>query len=476
MTSESPDTVPLCVDLDGTLLKTDMFQESFCALARHKPWLLPLFLVWLARGRAYAKRKILEHVAVDTEHLPYHNDVVEYLREKKTQGRTIVLATASDRQLAESIAHRVGVFDEVVASEGKVNYSGHAKARELERRFPHGFDYAGNAPVDFKVWDRSREVIVVSHDPAFVERVLKRYPDATVFHERRQGLGSVVRALRVHQWVKNLLVFVPLLMAHRWGEVSQLFHVLGAFVAFSLCASSVYLLNDLLDLESDRVHHRKRERPFARGDLSLAVGMLLVPLLLAAALLYALSVSISFLLVLLGYFLLTTAYSLRLKRIAIIDILVLASLYALRVFAGGVAGDVAVSPWLLGFSIFLFFSLAALKRVSELMVARERQLSDVRGRGYRPADLEQVMQFGSTSGYLAVLVLALYVNSQDVVRLYAHPDAIWLICPLLLYWISRVWLLAHRGELHDDPIVFAITDRVSYVTGALAGVVLYLAA
>jgi 4-hydroxybenzoate polyprenyltransferase len=285
----------------------------------------------------------------------------------------------------------------------------------------------------------------------------------------------LVRTLRVHQWVKNLLVVVPLVMAHRWNDFDQVVKAALAFLAFSLCASAVYILNDLADLESDRRHPTKQRRPLASGALNVSVAIGLVPLLLLSAAALTFLTSTGFALLLALYFGLTSAYSFALKRIAILDIVVLASLYTLRVLAGGRAVDVPVSPWLLGFSMFLFFSLACMKRFSEFLALRKRNEELVAGRGYRASDLEQIASFGVASGYLSVLVIALYVNSAEVTRLYREPQALWMICPLLLYWISRTWLIAHRGEMHEDPIVFAYQDRASYIVGLLCAAILFAA-
>lgn len=291
----------------------------------------------------------------------------------------------------------------------------------------------------------------------------------------RSSITLYLRAIRVHQWVKNLLVFIPLLMAHRVQESALLGKACAAFFAFSLCASAVYLINDLADVESDRLHRTKKNRPFASGALSVKVAYVLIPALLGAAALISSVMPRAFVVTLGSYFALTLAYSLRLKRLLVVDIMTLAILYATRVLAGGCAVSIAVSPWLLVFSMFFFLSLACVKRFSELRAIKLANQSESVGRGYRAVDLESIAQCGASSGYLSVLVLALYVSSKEVTVLYSYPQLIWFICPLLLYWITRVWILAHRGVVHDDPIVFAITDPASYATGALAVALVALA-
>jgi len=283
-------------------------------------------------------------------------------------------------------------------------------------------------------------------------------------------LPALVRALRPHQWAKNVLVFVPLAGAHRLGEGERLRSVALAFAAFSLTASAVYVLNDLADLASDRLHPRKRSRPFASGALAPGVGKALVPALLAGAVAVALSLPHLFGLVLLGYWLATLAYSWGLKRRPVLDVLLLASLYTARLYAGGAASGVPVSEWLATFSMFLFLSLAFLKRAVELAGGPVAP----GGRGYRAEDRGPIFAMGIGSGYLSVLVLALFVSSQETTRLYSHPVRLWLLCPLLLYWVSRVWLLARRGELDDDPVLFALRDPASWAVVVLAAGVVWL--
>jgi 4-hydroxybenzoate polyprenyltransferase len=287
---------------------------------------------------------------------------------------------------------------------------------------------------------------------------------------------AVVRALRVHQWVKNLLVFVPVVLDHKLFSTEVMANSATAFVAFSCAASSAYILNDLLDLEADRRHPTKRARPFAAGTLSPLVGVVLIPLLLAIAFLASLAaLPAAFIELLAVYIVLTTAYSVILKRFAVVDVLLLAALYTLRVLAGIAAAQVRFSTWLLAFSMFLFLSLAFLKRFTEVSAMEGAATEQVRRRGYIRGDREWLGSMGGASGYLSVLVLALYINSEQVVALYRAPLVLWLVCPLLLFWTSRMWLLAHRGWIHDDPIVATVRDPVSYVLGALVALVLYLA-
>ena len=452
----------LVVDLDGTLAKTDVLVESVLRLLGRKPWLALPMLGWLLRGRAEFKRRVAERVEVDAARLPYHADVLRLAEEARAQGRRVVLATAAAERHAQAVASHLGLFDEVIATSGSVNLSGDRKAGELVRRFgERGFDYAGNAYADLRIWRVARQAILVNPAPGLKAGIRRGATLDQVLEDRRSFLASVVRQLRVHQWAKNLLVFLPAVAAHVIGDWQVLARCGLAFVAFSAVASAVYVINDLLDLQHDRQHPRKRLRPFAAGDLPLQMGIALAPALLVAGLALGFAVSPLFALVLIAYLLTTIAYSLFLKGVAILDVMVLASLYTIRMLGGSAVIEQRPSFWLLAFSTFLFLSLAMVKRYIELRhVVAERQDSAA-GRGYRAGDTEIVAAVGAAAGLMLVLVLALYIDSPKVAELYRIPEALWLVCLVLLYWIARVWLLAHRDEMHDDPVVFALKDPVS---------------
>jgi 4-hydroxybenzoate polyprenyltransferase len=389
----------------------------------------------------------------------------------------IVLCTATDTSVAERVAAHVGLFDEVIASDGRINAKGEAKAALLVARFgERGFDYVGNESVDLAVWKRARRAIVVSPDAGLAECARSVSEVERVFDQPQRGLiATWARALRMHQWVKNVLLFVPLLAAHRFADLPAWGAAALAFLAFSLCASAVYLLNDLLDLPADRHHPRKRHRPLAAGTLPLLQGLIAIPLLLLLAAALAMLLPAAFGISLACYFAITLAYSLYLKRIAVADTMTLAALYTLRIIAGAFALGPMLSFWLLAFSMFLFLSLAMIKRHAELTVMRSEGRGAAAGRGYVVDDLAMIATLGGASGYLSVLVLALYINSEASQKLYAQPVLLWLLCPLLLYWISRAWMITHRGAMHDDPIVFAFRDRTSLLIGALGLAVVLVA-
>ncbi len=469
--------VTLCIDLDGTLVKTDTLVESFLALVRKRPADLLRVPAWLAAGKARLKREIARRVELDVDLLPCNARLAEYIRQQRQSGRRVALVTASDEKTARRIAERFGLFDEVLASDGVLNLRGHAKLEAMEQRYGKGgFDYAGNDHTDLEIWPHSRHALVVNPDRG-VAKAARRVARVTqLFEDRPPRWKTLGRALRVHQWLKNLLLFVPLIISHRIGDPRLMTAALAGFLSFSLCASSVYLFNDLLDLEADRRHPVKRRRPFAAGDLPLVTGVVLPPLLLGTAMAVALMLPGTFL-ALLGIYVLTAfSYSLKLKRIPLVDVLVLSGLYTLRLFAGGVATGIPISFWLLAFSMFIFFSLAIVKRYSELApLTRKGGVAKLAGRGYHVGDLETLRVFGICSGYLSVLVLALYIHSDQVNALYRRPDILWALCPLILYWVSRAWLLAGRGEMNEDPLIFALQDRHSLLVGLMALVVALVA-
>ncbi|WP_295993874.1 UbiA family prenyltransferase [Rugamonas sp.] len=466
------DAVPLVVDLDGTLLRSDMLLESALAFVRAAPQRALAPLWWLAGGKAALKRRLAEQTDIDVTTLPYDPRVLALIERERALGRTIVLATASDRLLAERIAAHLGLFDEVLASDGGVNLSAGRKRDALLARYGRqGYDYAGNSADDLPVWATARHACVVGAGAGLLRRARACCEVAEVLPPppARARLRTLLKALRVHQWSKNLLLFLPLLAAHQGGDPLRLLAGMLAFLCFSLCASSVYLLNDLLDVADDRHHKSKRARPFAAGSLSLLTGVALAPLLLIAAFgLAGWLLPWRFSAVLGGYYALTLAYTLHLKRVMGLDAITLAALYTLRLIAGAAAFDVPLTFWMLAFSMFMFLSLALVKRYAELREARSRgDAAQARGRGYFPGDLDMIASLGAASGYLAVLVLALYTQDHATVALYRRPQLIWLACPLLLLWITRTWMLTHRGLMHDDPVVFAMKDRTSLVIGLL---------
>jgi 4-hydroxybenzoate polyprenyltransferase len=475
---QNADSTPLCVDLDGTLIATDLFGETFCALVARKPWFLFVIPFWFIKGRAFVKAELAKRVSLDVKTLPYVNQVVEYVRQQFQQGRQTVLVTASDRTLAESIKGYLGIFTEVIASDGRTNVRGSTKSSILSDRFGvKGYDYIGNSRVDFPVWKTARKALVVSSSAGFIERTKAAFPVEKTFITHAFTFKEFLTLIRAHQWVKNLLVFVAPLMAHKLftGEMLVWCSGIAAFASLSLLASSVYILNDLSDVQSDRTHPKKRLRACASGTVPIAFAFILVPTLFLIGFGLALTLGSGFAIAVLIYYALTTTYTFCLKRVVLLDAITLAALYTVRIIAGGQATDTYVSVWLLVFSMFVFLSLAAAKRFIELQGLLERGVAAVPGRGYRAEDLNPIGIIGITAGIMSVLVLALYATSTEVIKLYSTPDILLLICPLIFYWICRLWLLAYRGELDEDPTIFAIKDRVSFIVGAVSLVIMLFA-
>ncbi len=394
---------PLCIDLDGSLIKSDILIESVFALLKKNFLYIFLLPVWLSRGKAYLKDQIAQRAEVDVTLLPYNEGLLGYISAARDAGREVILATASHRKYAEQIATHLGFFSAIIATDATQNVSGHTKARLLTERFGEGgFDYAGNAPIDLEIWRKSRRAVLVNPERG-VETAARALGNVEkVIDDRRGGIGPYIKAIRAHQWLKNLLVFVPLLAAHRLSEWNLFVDACLAFIAFSLCASSVYLLNDLLDLPADRAHPRKRLRPFAAGTIRPMYGAALIPTLLLASILVCLALPGLFFVVLMVYYAFTVAYSFYLKRVVLVDVLVLAGLYTLRVIGGAAAVLVEPSFWLLALSMFMFMSLALVKRSAELYVQRARDEKTAAGRGYRVTDMEYLHSMGTASGYLAV--------------------------------------------------------------------------
>jgi len=452
------------VDLDGTLVATDTLWETFLQILTRRPMRAITAVFWLVRGRAYLKYRLARSAPVEVADLPYRAAVLDLIRQAKAQGRQTVLATAADQSVAQRIADHLGIFDHVIASDGKTNRKGWRKAEAIaESLGDQKFDYVGDSRADLAVWKYARRCWTVAPTPQ-----LKRA------NPRLMELGSgpsrpwatAIRAMRVHQWAKNVLLFVPLLLAHEIGDLEKLLVSLAAFLSFSLCASASYIWNDLVDLVSDRQNPEKCDRPLASGTLSINRGIVLSFVLLGVGFgLAAMVLPSLFLLMLVGYLAVTLTYSVYLKRKLMVDVLTLGFLYTFRILAGAVASDVIVSDWLLAFSIFFFLSLAFVKRYTDLAKMPTDSSLRIAGRGYYAVDLDMVRSLGPSAGLISVLIMALYITSPEVAGLYSSPAWLWLICLCLLYWLARVWFLTQRGQMPLDPVVFALRDRISIATG-----------
>jgi 4-hydroxybenzoate polyprenyltransferase/phosphoserine phosphatase len=462
----------LFVDLDGTLIRTDLLHEAALELFKQSPWRFFRALLKLTHGRAAFKRAIGETVTPEIRQLPVREEVFEFIVEQRSLGRKVILATAADSAWAKRVADELGVFDNILASDGVRNLKGREKLDAIQAYCrEHGyrsFDYLGDSPVDLPIWREACGAYLVAPSDRLLRTVREFAEPAAILGVRKSATRSLLAALRPQQWIKNVLVFVPLVTSHNVLHFSLALAAAIAFVCFSFCASAVYVLNDLADISADRRHPAKRHRPFASGSLPLswglplASGLLIVGFGIAAATLPA-----GFFATLALYFATTCAYSFFAKRIAMLDVLMLAGLYTVRVFAGGMATGVVVSEWLMAFSMFLFVSLAFAKRYAELERLRRANEVAASGRGYLVGDIGLLESMGPASGYIAVLVLALYLNGEQMKTLYRNPWPLWLVCPVLMYWISRLWIKAKRGDLSEDPIVFALRDRVSMYLGII---------
>jgi 4-hydroxybenzoate polyprenyltransferase len=463
--------IPLAVDLDGTLIATDLLWEGLFVLLKKNPLYFFLLPLWLAGGPARLKQEIARRVDIDPASLPYREELLERLRAEHEEGRKIVLATGTPRKFAEAIAAHLGIFDRVLATDGPHNMtSGRKRASLVTAYGDAGFDYAGNSRHDLKVFDAARKAIVVAPDRS--ARQWQAEHGAEAMPAPKPTLKTYVKMLRVHQWLKNSLVTVPMVLSHEYFNVGMIWACVVAFVSFSAVASAIYIVNDFFDLALDRKHPTKRNRPFASGALSIPFGLGAIVVLLAIGIAAGCLLPIEFLGVLAGYIVVTTAYSLSFKRMLLVDVLTLAGLYTIRVLAGAAATGVDVSFWLLAFSIFFFLSLALVKRFVELRTTAIPVGERIAGRGYRTEDQEIVAQAGMASAFSSALVLALYMDSVSVRELYPHPWLVWPLAPVVLYLTMRVWILARRDEMHDDPVVFIIRDWRSQIVVAIGAALL----
>ena len=465
----------LVVDLDGTLTPTDTLIEGVILLIKQSPVNLLRLPVWLLQGRAKLKDEIAARTRISAALLPYRTDFVDYLRAEKDKGRRIVLATAAHQSIATDVAAHLDLFDGVLASDAGHNLKGRAKLDAIKAEIGDAFVYAGDSSADMPIWKAAQAAILVGVSPDMAASVRNAVPIEQAFPKERAGLTVWLRALRVHQWLKNLLLFVPLLTAFSFLDIGKLATMAVAFLAFSLAASGTYIVNDLWDLENDRAHPRKRLRPFASARIPILQGLAVAGAALALAFVLAWTVSAGFFLMLVLYLALTSAYSWVLKTYVLIDVLILSLLYTLRILAGSVAVSIATSSWLLAFSVFTFLSLALVKRCSELVSLDQLGKQAARGRNYQVTDLVVLWPLGVGAALCAVVVFGLFISAPETQARYATPQLLWLVAIGLVYWLGRLWIKTSRGEMHDDPVIYAVKDRGSCIT-ILAMLITMLAA
>ncbi len=455
----------LVVDLDDTLVRTDTLVEQFVALVFRKPVAALMLLPMLLRGRAAFKDRLAQLQPLDPAALPYNEPLLDFLRGERSQSRPIHLVTAAHQTVADAVAGHCGLFDSAEGSDAGRNLKGARKAERLAERFPGGFCYVGDSRADLKVWAHAESIVLAGATASVAQQARSLgKPLEAEFGRDRPSLKTWRKALRLHQWTKNLLVFLPLLLSQKFTEPHAVLMSVVAFVALGLTASATYLINDLSDLASDRRHATKRSRPLAAGVLRIEHVAVAVPLLLIAAAGLALATSPALLLGLAGYAALTLTYTFRLKRRAMLDVAALASLYAIRIAIGAAVIGTPHSPWLMTFSLFFFFSMSLAKRYAEIHNLRDGGLSrPLPGRGYRTDDGPAVLALGAASSVASVLVVMTYLMEEAFPsNIYEQPDWLWVAPFLLMIWVGRIWLVAGRGELDEDPIAYAISDRFSW--------------
>ena len=470
--------IPLCIDCDGTLVRSDLFIEALVRVLLRKPWFILILPFWLFQGRHVLKYKVAELCDIDVSNIPLRQEVLEYALAEKSRGARLYLVTAACERHARQIAEHLDFFDEIFHSTSEKNLKGETKAAMLAEKFGKGgFSYIGDSHADLPVWKEAGSAIVVGGSSDFFASVQRINPKSTHLSPKKTTLKDWLKLIRVHQWAKNLIIFVPLVTAHQFFNPSYLAASLAAFFSLSFVASATYILNDLIDLDHDRAHKTKKHRPLASGAVVIPSGVALGVLIFVAGVLIAAFLPITFWLCLAIYVAATLSYSFYLKKVALIDAILLAGLYTLRLLIGHAATGVPISVWLLAFSIFLFFSLALVKRFVEISESKAIAVhsAPIRGRGYCAEDYWLVGALGVACGALSVLVLILYVNSPEVRILYSSPILLMLLAPIFLYWIGRVWLLAARGRMNEDPVLFALRDKASYAVGLATIMVIFFA-
>jgi 4-hydroxybenzoate polyprenyltransferase len=458
---------PLIVDLDGTLINTDLLHESSVTLFKKSIIQFLQSITVLLKGKAKFKNFIAEKVDIDISLLPFNKDFLDWLSTQK-DNRKLILCTGSNEKYAKKISKYLNLFDEVIASNKEHNMVGLKKAEILVDKFGKGnFQYAGNSHKDIPVWIVSDGAIVVNGSNALINKIKNKVNIVNIFNGPPINIKQWLKALRAHQWLKNLLLFAPMIAAHMVTDLNSWIQVFIGFISFSFCASSIYLINDIIDLENDRAHPRKRKRPFASGSIPFVYGLFLLPVLICSSFFIGSILGNNFIFWLTIYLVLTLLYSFVLKPYILIDVITLAMLYTIRIIAGAATLNLLLSPWILAFSILLFVSLAFVKRYAELEIQIFNEDIKIKGRGYMTSDASLIQSIGTASSFASILVFILYLNSPEIKVLYEFPEFVWLCIPVLIFWQSWMWLNAHRGQMHDDPIMFAVKDITSILSGLI---------
>ncbi len=454
--------IPLFVDLDGTFIKTDMLFESFISALKNNPLIIFLCLLWLIKGRAYLKYKLSQRADLETPLLPLNPEFHSFLLGEKTKNRKIILATASNEKYANEICENYDLFDSYISSDASTNLKGKNKLEKIKTISDH-FAYAGNGSEDFEIFSQADESYLVNPTYKAV-RMSSKISFIKIFDKSKTNFKIWMKQIRTHQWLKNCLIFVPLFVSGKFTNVDALYLSVLGFLSFSCLASATYIINDLLDLESDRSHTRKKSRPIAAGNIGIDKAIMVAVILFSFSLYLAFIIKGMFAVVLIAYLAITLLYSFVIKELIGMDVIILASLYTIRILAGGAILNVTISFWLLSFSMFVFLSLAIIKRCAELKSFEGEEKTNAKGRDYGIADYNVLMSLGTSSALLSVLMFVFYTNSNILTNQYQKPTILWLIVPALSYWLIRMWVKTNRGEMHDDPIVFSLRDKGSLVT------------
>ena len=470
----SKENTPLFVDLDGTLLKTDILFEEILILLKRNIFYCLALLFWLARGRAYLKFQLSKRVDMPVESLPVNTEFLRYLHMQKKENRELILISGSNQKSVDEVNNHMKLFDSTFGSDENVNLTSRAKLKKIEMLTKgKPFSYAGNSREDTVIWNKASQAVIVNCKVKTINS--KNFKNVLSFAPPEPALGQLFRSVRPHQWLKNLLVFIPLILSHQLSNTGLISVLLVTFISFSLCASSVYLMNDLFDLSHDRNHLTKFNRPFASGSLSVVTGLIAAPCLFVLGAITAVYLPINFLIIFLIYGLINFAYSFHLKNIFMLDVVILAFLYTLRIMAGAESIEVQTTSWLLGFSFSLFLGLALVKRVAELFNIISAGKTKIEGRAYHKEHMNFLKYTGIFSSAIAIGIFAFYITDPKTTELYAEPLILWAIFPLISYLLFRIWKTALRGEMSEDPVLFALTDHISQIIVACCGVILWLA-
>lgn len=474
-TNQADHLAPLVVDLDGTLTATDTLVESVIQVVKKNPLAIFQMLFWLCRGRAAFKNWVASRASINAALLPYNAPLVAYLEAEKARGRLIVLATAAHVSIAEKVHAHFPFFDSFISTSGAENLKGKNKLAAIKQQIGAQFVYAGDSSADLPIWKEAQAAVVVGASRSVTANARKLTSIEMEFPKKTADIKVWLKALRVHQWLKNVLLFVPLATAFSFLSVMNILPVIAAFISFSLAASATYIVNDLWDLETDRQHPRKKMRPFANAQIPVIHGLAAAAVLLVSALLLASLISKAFLLFLVLYICVTSTYSFVLKSYTLLDVMVLSLLYTLRILAGAAALQIPTSQWLLAFSMFVFLSLALVKRCSELIGMRADKRTSSAGRDYHVEDLTVLWPMGVATTACSIVVFGLFIHSPETQARYLSPSILWATAFLLCYWLFRLWIKTARGEMHDDPVVYALIDRGSRLTVVAIGISMLLA-